>query len=159
MGMEVIEANAGIDMVHVAYKGNGPANLDLAAGRLDILMGSISGIQLVRTGKARLIGVATPQRLSDYPDVPTVSESGLLNYELSNTYSLYAPIRTATSIIAGLNREVIDLLSAPELKAKFAADFATAAPPRSPEELRKILLSDIERWDGVVKKAGIKLEE
>ena len=159
MGMEVIEAGAGVDMVHVAYKGNGPANIDLAAGRLDILMGSISGIQLVRTGKAKLIGVATPQRLPDYPDIPTVAESGLPNYELSNTYTLYAPIRTPAAIIASLNKEVIDLLSAPELRAKFAADFSTAAPPRSPEELRRILLSEIDRWDGVVKKAGIKLEE
>lgn len=159
MGMELIEYSAGVDMVHVPYKGNGPANVDLAAGRLDILLGSISGLQLVRTGKAKLVAVTTAQRLSDYPDIPTVAESGLAGYELSNTYSLFTQSRTPAPLISALNREVVQVLTDPDLRKKMMADASTPAPPRQPDELKKILLAEIERWEAVVKKANIKLED
>lgn len=159
MGMELIEYSAGVDMVHVPYKGNGPANVDLAAGRLDILLGSISGLQLVRTGKAKLVAVTTLQRLADNPDIPTIAESGLPGYELSNTYSLFVPSRTPPNLISALNKEVVQVLTDPDLRKKMMADASTPAPPRGPEELKKILISEIDRWEAVVKKAGIKLEE
>jgi tripartite-type tricarboxylate transporter receptor subunit TctC len=159
MGMELIEYNAQVDMVHVPYKGNGQANIDLAAGRLNILMGSISGLQLVRAGKAKMLAVTTPQRMPEYPDMPTIAESGLPGYELSNTYTLYAPGRTPAVILNALNREVSQALNDPDLRKKMLADASTPAPPRLPAELRKILNSEIERWEAVVKKANIKLEE
>lgn len=159
MGMELLEYGAGVDMVHIAYKGNGPANIDLAAGRLDILMGSISGLQLVRSGKTKIVGAATLQRMADYPDVPTVAESGLPGYELSNTYALYVPAKTPTAIINALNRGVAQALTDPDLRKKMIADASTPALPRPPEELRKVLVSEIDRWEAVVKKANIKLED
>ena len=159
MGMELIGFMSGVRMVHVPYKGNGPANVDLAAGRLDILLGSISGIQLVRTGKAKLVAVTSPQRLPDYPDIPTVAESGLGGYELSNTYTLYVPARTPGGIVAVLNQELIQSLGDQELRRKMVADASTPAPPRSPDELRKILVADVERWESLVKRAGITLED
>ena len=160
MGMELFEYMAGVDMVHVAYKGNGAANIDLAAGRLDLLAGSISGLQLVRQGKAKIIGAATLQRMPDYPDVPTVAaEPGMAGYELSNTYALYVPARTPVAIINGLNRAVAQALNDPELRKKMLADASTPATPRPAEDLKKILSSEIDRWEAVVKKANIKLEE
>lgn len=159
MGMELLEYMANVDMTHIAYKGNGAANVDLAAGRLDILMGSISGLQLVRTGKAKMLASATLQRMPEYPDVPTIAEHGLPGYELSNTYGLFVAAKTPATIIAGLNKSVIQVLSEPELRKKMLADASTPAPPRTPEELKKILVSEIERWEAVVKKANIKLED
>lgn len=159
MGMELLEYRAGVDMVHIAYKGNGPANIDLAAGRLDILMGSISGLQLVRTGKAKIVGAATLQRMADYPDVPTVAESGLPGYELSNTYALYVPAKTPVNIINALNRGVAQALTDPDLRKRMIADASTPASPRPADELRKVLVSEIDRWEAVVKRANIKLED
>ena len=127
MGMELFEYMAGVDMVHVAYKGNGAATL---------------------------------QRMPDYPDVPTVAaEPGMAGYELSNTYALYVPARTPVAIINGLNRAVAQALNDPELRKKMLADASTPATPRPAEDLKKILSSEIDRWEAVVKKANIKLEE
>jgi tripartite-type tricarboxylate transporter receptor subunit TctC len=155
LGMEMFQSGAGVKMVHIPYKGNGPANVDLIAGRLDLLLGSISGIQLVKAGKAKILGTTSPVRLADYPDVPTVAESGVPGFELGNTYTLYAPIRTPAAIVAFLNQQVGQLLSLPEVKAKFAADNSEAAPPIPPEQLRADFLKEFQRWEGVVKAAGI----
>ena len=108
----------------------------------------------------KIIGAATLQRMPDYPDVPTVAaEPGMAGYELSNTYALYVPARTPVAIINGLNRAVAQALNDPELRKKMLADASTPATPRPAEDLKKILSSEIDRWEAVVKKANIKLEE
>jgi tripartite-type tricarboxylate transporter receptor subunit TctC len=159
LGMEMFQSGAGVKMVHIPYKGNGPANIDLAAGRLDLLLGSISGIPLVRTGKAKILGTTSPKRLEDFPDVPTFAESGVLNFELGNTYTLYAPIKTPAQLVAFLNNQVATILATPEVKSRLAADNAQAAPPIPPEQLRVEFLKEFERWEGVVKAAGITADQ
>jgi len=159
LGMEMFQSGAGVKMVHIPYKGNGPANIDLAAGRLDLLLGSISGIPLVRAGKAKILGTTSPKRLEDFPDVPTFAESGVPDFELGNTYTLYAPIKTPAPVVAFLNNQVAAILAIPEVKARLAADNAQAAPPIPPEQLRVEFLKEFERWDGVVKAAGITVDQ
>ncbi len=159
LGMEIIKSTLGVDVVHIPYKGNGPANVDLVAGRIQLLFGSLSVNQLVKTGHVKLIAVMSTSRLPQYPDTATVAESGLPGYELSNTYSLYAPIKTSSAIIAGLNKEIAQIVNAPDVKEKFAADSSEASPPYTPEELRKLFLAEFDKWDKVVKSANIKLEE
>jgi tripartite-type tricarboxylate transporter receptor subunit TctC len=159
MGMELIEYAAGLDMAHVPYKGSAPAMVDLVSGRLDVYMASfVSGAQLVKAGKIRVIGVTTAQRVPDVPDVPTVAESGIPNYDVGNAYTLYTNGATPVAIVNGLNREVIAALNDPELRKAFAKDNSTPAPPRSSAELKKILEDEIARWESVVKAANIKLE-
>ena len=133
--------------------------VDLAASWLDILLGSISGLQLLRTGKAKLFAMTTPQRLGNYPVIPTVAESGLTSYGLANTYSLFAQAKTPPVLIAALNREVVHVLADPDLRKKMMADTSTPAPPRHPDELKRIQLAEIDRWEAVVKKAGIQLQD
>jgi tripartite-type tricarboxylate transporter receptor subunit TctC len=158
MGSELIEYMAGVDMVHVAYKGTGGSHIDLAAGRLDLLLGSISALQLVRTGKAKLLAVTAPQRLPDYPDKPAVAEY-LPGYELFNSYFLSVRAETPDAIVNALNKEVIQALTDPDLRKRIMADASNPAPPRPPGELKKRLRDEIDRWEAVVKKANIKLEE
>ena len=158
LGMELIKHGAGIDIIHVPYKGNGPAMTDFAAGRIQIVFGGLSTMHLVKSGQARLIGALSPKRLEQFPDTPTVAESGLPGYELSNTYAVYAPIKTAAAIVALLNREIGQVVNSQELKQRFSADFIEGAPPQSSEELRRMMSAEYEKWENVVKMANIKVE-
>lgn len=159
MGTELIEYGAGIDMTHVAYKGNSAAQIDIAGGRLDMTLTSISGLQLVRSGKARVLGITATQRHADYPDVPTIAETIIPGYEVTNAYMLYAPAKTPSAIVNALNREVQLVLADEEFRKKLIADASMPAPARSPAEWQKQFVADINRWDAVVKKANIKLEQ
>ena len=157
MGSELMEYMAGVDMAHVPYKGAAASNVDLAAGRLNMLLGSISGLQNVRSGKAKLLAVTTLERLEAYPDKPTVAET-LPGYELSNAYTLSVRAETPAAVVNGLNREVIQALKDPHLRKQMLADSSNPAPPRTPAELKKMLVAEIERWESVVKKANISLD-
>lgn len=145
-------------MVHVPYKGGAQANIDFAAGRLDLALTAISGMQVVKSGKARIIATTFPQRSPEHPEVPTVAESGIPGYEVANTYMLYAPVQVPAAIIAALNREAIEALRAPDLKQKLAADGAISALPYSPEELKKLFYADFDRWEAIIKKSNIILD-
>ena len=159
MGTELIEYGAGVDMTHVPYKGNAAAQLDIAGGRLDMTLTSISGLQLVRQGKARVLAITAAQRHADYPDVPTIAETIIPGYEVINAYTLYAPAKTPSAIVNALNREVAQVLTDEEFKKKLIADASMPAPARSPAEWQKQFVAEIDRWEAVVKKANIKLEE
>ena len=159
LGMKLVEAGVGIDMIHIPYKGSGQTNIDLAAGRLEAGIVSISGVQLVKAGKARILATTVPQRNPEFPDVPTLAESGMPGFDLANTYMLYAPAQTPAPLIAALNREIAQVVTAPDLKEKFATDGAIAPPPYTPEQLKKNFIADYARWEGVIRKTGIKPED
>ncbi len=155
LGMEIIKAKTRIDVTHVPYKGNALAGLDLAAGRIQLLFSNIAGAQMVRTGKAKMIAVMTPRRMPAYPNVPTVAESGIPGFELSNTYSLYTLSKAPPSVIAALNREIIGILASPELRERYAADSSEVAPPHTPDELHGMFLAEFDKWAAVVKAANV----
>jgi tripartite-type tricarboxylate transporter receptor subunit TctC len=159
MGTALIEFGAGIDMVHVPYKGNSAAQIDLAAGRLDMTLTSISGLQLVRSGKARLLAITASERHADYPDTPTIAETIIPDYEVGNAYMLYAPGKTPPAIVNALNREVQRVLANEDLRKKLIAAASMPGPARSPAQWQKQFVSEIGRWESVIKKANIKLEE
>jgi len=156
LGMELIKHSAGIDITHVPYKGNGPAMTDFAAGRIQMIFGGLSTMHLVKSGQARLIGALSPKRLEQFPDTPTVAESGLPGFELSNTYAVYAPIKTPAGIVALLNREIGQVVNSPDLRQRFSADFIEGAPPQSADELRRMMSAEYDKWENVVKLANIK---
>jgi tripartite-type tricarboxylate transporter receptor subunit TctC len=155
LGMEMIKAKTRIDVTHVPYKGNALAGLDLAAGRIQLLFSNIAGVQMVRSGKAKLIAVMTPKRMPAYPHVPTVAESGIPGFELSNTYTLYTLSKTPLSIVTALNREIIQILASPELKERYAADASEVSPPYALDELNKMFSAEFDKWDAVVKAANV----
>ncbi len=159
LGLELFEAGAGVDMIHIPYKSSTPMYVDLVAGRLQVALASLQGIQAVHAGKAKLLGITRLQRMPDMPEVPTIAEMGLPNYEVANTYMLYIHAQTPANVLGVLNRELVQAVSAPELKDKMAADGALPGAPLNPTELKAAYASDYARWDGVMKKAGVKIED
>ena len=155
LGMEMIKVKTKIDVTHVPYKSNALAGLDLAAGRIQLLFSNIAGSQMVRSGKAKLIAVMTPKRMPAYPNVPTVAESGIPGFELSNTYTFHTLGKTPPALVAALNREIIQILASPELRERFAADSSEVAAPYKPGELQEMFVAEFDKWDAVVKAGNI----
>jgi len=159
LGTVRLEALTGTKFTHITYKGGAQAAIDLASGQIQMMFGSTSGLNVVRQGKAKMIATATLNRLSEYPDVPTMIESGIPDFNLASTYALYAPIKTSAAVMTALNKEIAAAAANPEVVRKLAAGGGIAPPNPSPADLRKNFLAEYERWDAVVKKANIKLEE
>lgn len=155
---ELFRLLAGIDVVHVPYKGVPAALGDTIAGRMHFTVGSpVSTLHHVKDGRLRLLAVTTPKRAPALPDVPTVAESGVPGYEFTGWMGLLAPAATPRAVIARLHAEATRIVHLPDVKARFVID---AADPvgGTPEQFSVFLKSEIARWSKVVKQAGIKVE-
>ena len=155
---ELFRMLAGIDVVHVPYKGVPAALGDTIAGRMQFTFGSpVSTLPHVKDGRLRLLAVTTAKRAPALPEVPTVAESGVPGYELTGWMGLLAPADTPRTVVARLYQETARLVHLPEVKQRFVID---AADPvgSTPEQLTAHLKSEIERWSKVVKQAGIRAD-
>jgi tripartite-type tricarboxylate transporter receptor subunit TctC len=159
LGVVRLESLTATKFTRIIYKGGSQAAIDLASGQIQMMFGSTSGLQVVRQGKAKMIAVATVNRLPDFPDVPTMIEAGVPDFDLASTYALYAPSHTPAAVMDALNREIAQAASAPDVVKKLAAGLGVAPPYSSVADKRKAFLAEYERWHEVVKKANIKLEE
>ena len=152
---ELMKTMAGIDMVHVPYKGGGPAYIDLLAGQVTIYIGGISAaLPHVNQGKLKGIAVTSVKRTNLMPGVPTVDESGLPGYEVINWYSVVATAGTPKAVVARLNREVVKAVAADEVKKRYV-ELGTDAATGTPEELAAYTRSEFVKWAGVIKSAGM----
>lgn len=159
LGGELFKFRTGIDLMHIPYKGNGQALIDLVSGQTQMMFTStISGSPHVKSGKARGIAVTALQRVRAYPDVPTVSESGVPGYELENMYGVYAPAGVPLPILQALNREVGQIVNSPEMRDRIAADGAEAAPPATPAEFRERFAREIDMWEKFIRTSSIKVD-
>jgi tripartite-type tricarboxylate transporter receptor subunit TctC len=159
LGTALFASKAGIDMLHVPYKGNGQALIDLVAGQVHVLFTStISGMQHVKSGRARGIAVTSPRRIAAFPELATVSESGLPGFEMQNMYGLYAPAGVPAALQAKIARDVGEIMNSPEVREKVTADGAEVAPTRSPAEFAKRFAQEMDMWDKFIKSSGIKVE-
>jgi tripartite-type tricarboxylate transporter receptor subunit TctC len=155
---ELLRIMAGIDVVHVPYKGVPQAINDTLAGRMHFAFGSpMSVLPHVKDGRLRLLAVTTPQRARMLPDVPTVAESGVPGYEFSGWMGVLAPKATPQDIALRLQQEIAKIVFAPEMEQRLAAD---AAEPvgSSPAEFAAFLKADIARWTRVVRDAHIQAD-
>jgi tripartite-type tricarboxylate transporter receptor subunit TctC len=149
---------AKIRMLHVPYKGTGPALNDTIAGNAQLILGSVAtALQHVKSGRLRALAVTTPKRIAAAPDVPTVAESGYPTYEVTNWHGLVGPKGLPKDVVERLNREVNEALTSPDAVKLLAADGLEPAGG-SPQELAAILKDEMTRWARVVKQAGLKLE-
>ena len=158
LGMELLKALAGIDMVHVPYKGTGPALTDLLGGQVQLMFNSMPLVlPLVKSGKLNGLAVGSRQRSPAAPDIPTVAEAGVPGFENVTWYGLFAPVKTPAEVVTKLNAQVVQILSDPEMAQRLASQ---GAEPRSttPDELARFMRVEFERWKKVIKAAGIKLE-
>jgi tripartite-type tricarboxylate transporter receptor subunit TctC len=155
---ELFNRMAGVEMVSVNYKGGGPAVTDLLGGHVQLYFSTIpSVIQHVKAGKLRAIAVTGRQRSSEMPDVPTVIESGLRDFEVTSWFGLFAPAGTPRTVVDRINREAVAALTLPDVKQKMAGHGVESASS-TPEALGQLLASEIERWGKVIREAGIKAE-
>lgn len=148
---------AGIKMIHVPYKGTGPALTDTIGGQTQLVWGSVAvSVQHAKSGRLRAVAVSTPQRIDALPSVPTVSESGLKGYELILWHGLIGPKNLPPAIVSRVNSELNKILTNKDMQDKLAGDGVSAAGG-TPEQFGSLIKRDIETWQRVVKKAGIKL--
>jgi tripartite-type tricarboxylate transporter receptor subunit TctC len=146
---------AGVDLVHVPYRGGGPVMTDLLGGQVQVLFGSTSlTIEQIRAGKLRPLAVTTATRWEGLPDIPTVNDF-VSGYEASAVSGLGAPRNTPAEIIDTLNKEINAALADPKMRARLA-DFGGTPLPGSPADFGKLIADETEKWAKVVKFAGIK---
>ena len=155
---ELFKQRAGIDMVHVPYKGGGPAITDMLGGRVDMYPAVPSTAdQHVKNGKLRAIATTGPARLPTLPDVPTVAEQGFPGFEATNWYAFVAPGKTPTEILDYWNRELVKVLKDPTVNAELAKHGLYPAPGTR-QELAQYIDRETEKWGKVVRDANIKPE-
>jgi len=155
---EVFKAVAGIDLLHVAYKGGGPALTDLIAGRVHVMLDTAaSAMPHVRGGKLRALALSAPKRSAEYPDLPTFAEAGLPQYDTNAWYSMHAPAGTPSDIVRRLNRELVAILKDPDIVARFK-QLSTDPVGNSPEEFGAFVKAELDKYARVIKAAGIKLD-
>jgi tripartite-type tricarboxylate transporter receptor subunit TctC len=158
IAMALFANTAGIQMTHVPYKGATPAALGVAAGEVPVAFQGLATVAgLARGGKLRLIGVATPTPLQQFPGVPTVSESGLPGFTFNSWFTIVAPAGTPKEIVDRLHAEIAKALADPGVRAKFAEQGLTIRGT-TPEELGVATREQLARYAKLFKEAGISAE-
>lgn len=155
---ELFASMAKVDMLHVPYKGSGPAVTDLIGGQVDYMFDSVtSAMPHIQSGKLRAIAVTTTRRSASLPAVPTIAEAGLPGYELSPWFAVYMPAGTPTAVVAKVNGALLDAMRTPEARARFAA---IGAEPigSTPEQLAAHLDSEMAKWGNIIQSRGIRAE-
>ncbi|MFM9971753.1 MAG: Bug family tripartite tricarboxylate transporter substrate binding protein [Burkholderiales bacterium] len=155
---ELLKSAAGVDILHIPYKGAVLAIPDMLAGRITMMFAFPQFVMpLVREGKLRALAVTSATRTALLPDVPTVVESGYPGFDVTAWYGLTAPAKTSPAIVARLHAETVKALAHPEVRAKFA-DVGNEAVSSSPAEFTALIKSETLRWAKVIKDAGIKAD-
>jgi len=155
---ELLKARTGIDMVHVPYKGAADSVIAVLGGQILLAVVAPGGmVPQIRSGKLRAIGSTDSERFFSLPEVPTVAESGVPGFEATGWLALFAPGGTPRDIVMRLNAEIVRALNMADVREKIAAN-AETPHPTSPEELARFVRAETEKWAGVIKAAGIKLE-
>jgi len=158
LALEQLNGQAGTKIIHVPYKGAGPAVIDVIAGQINGMFVDLPVIlPYVKSGKARAIAVASPKRSVYLPDVPTTGESGYPGVQVGNVYSLLLPAKTPRDIVMKLHDAVAKTMATPEVREKF---INVGADPliMSPDEFTAFIRKDIEMWDKVAKAAGVRMD-
>lgn len=155
LATELFKIRAGVNIVHVAYKGGVPAAIGIASGESQVGFASLAASRpLVTAGKLRPIAVSTPKRASALPDVPTIAESGLPGFDITTWYGLLAPARTPAAIVAKLNSEVARILKLPDVTERLST-LGLEPKTSTPEQFGAILTEQIALYAKVIKDAGI----
>ncbi|MGB7543680.1 MAG: tripartite tricarboxylate transporter substrate binding protein [Burkholderiales bacterium] len=155
---ELFNIVAGVKLVHVPYKGVNLAMNDVLGGQVQlVVIGIPAAAPHIKAGKLRALAVVAPQRSPALPEVPTVAEAGLPNFEVTTWYGVLAPAGTPRPIINRLNAELVKIMHAPELKERLAA-MATDPVTSTPEEFADLIKQEIAKWGKVVREAGLKAD-
>ncbi len=155
---ELFDFMTGAKMVHVPYRGQAPALLDLLAGQIQVMFDSApASLQQIKAGKVKALAVTTATRFDGLPDLPVLADF-VPGYESSAIYGLVAPRATPSGIVATLNREVNAALADPKIKARLTGDLGGTLLALSPADFAKLIADETAKWGKVIKAAGIKAE-
>ena len=158
LGTELLKALAGVDIVHVPYKGGGQATTDLIGGQIQMGFSSVpSVLPHIKAGRLNALGVGSAKRTPALPNVPTIAEAGVPGYEYTTWYGIFAPARTPQAIVTRLNSEIVKSLNAPDVNQRLVASGGDPAPS-TPDELRRYMIEESARWAKTIKVAGIRIE-
>ncbi len=158
LAVELFRLQSGIDTLHVPYKGGGPAVLDLVAGQIAFMFASpLEVMPNVKAGKLNVLGVTSDKRVSYWPDVPTLKESGYKEYEAYAWFGVVAPAATPKDIVARLNADIVAVLKSPDIAERLAAQGADVAATTA-EEFGRFLAAEHARWSAAVKAANVVVQ-
>ncbi len=158
LAAESFKTAAAVDLLHVPYKGTGPAVVDLLSGQVGLMFASIpSVVGHIRGGKLIALGVTSARRSAALPEIPAIAEAGLSDYELSSWFGLMAPAGVSAAVVARLNAEANRALALPEFAKRLETEGGEAAPA-SPEEFGRFVRAEIERWAAVVRRTGAQVD-
>ena len=158
MGAELFKLNAGVDLIHVPFRGATAAIPDLVTGRIDMFIGAVNSLlPLIQEGKLRALGITAKKRIASLPDVPTMAEAGVPGVEVSSAVGLVTAAGTPPEIVETLNREIGTIVKTPEFHQRMAA-IGVDVLGTSVAEYAAMLKDDYAKWAKVVQAAGIKLE-
>jgi tripartite-type tricarboxylate transporter receptor subunit TctC len=157
LALELFNLTAGTKIVHVAYKGGGPAIIDLLGGNIHLIFATAaSSIAHIQAGRIRPLAVTTAKRSALVPELPTIAEAALPGFEANNWYGFVAPAGTPRSIVNRLNKELIAVMTMPDIK-DFLFKQGLDVAPSTPEEFTAYIKSEIAKWAKVIKAAGIQV--
>lgn len=158
LGFELFKATAGIDLLHVPFRGAGPAIIDVTGGHTQAIIATVTSLAPhVRGGRLRALGVSGAKRSPILPEVPTMEEAGVAGYEAGNWIGIVAPAGTPAAIIERLHREISAIQELPDVQKQIAADGADVVR-MTPDAFGAFMVKEMAKWDAVVKRGGIKAE-
>ena len=158
LAVELFNSMAGIRMLHVPYKGSGPALTDMISGQVQVMFANLTaGLPHVKSGRLRALATTGEKRSQTVPNVPTVLESGLRGYVVTSYYGILVPLRTPSEIITRLNSEAVKVMSAPDMRERLAVEGADPFGS-TPEQFAAFLRAEIGKWAKVVKAATVRAE-
>jgi tripartite-type tricarboxylate transporter receptor subunit TctC len=154
MAMELFRYTAGIDIQHIPYKGGVQATLELVANRVELNFGQASSSRFIKSGQLRVLGISSPKRIATMPDIPTIAESGLPEFESRAWYGILGPAKLPKLIHIKLHDEITRIVAGPDFGSKFANEAAVIGDMTS-ENFAKFILDEIQRYAAVVKAAKL----
>jgi tripartite-type tricarboxylate transporter receptor subunit TctC len=153
---ELFKLMTGVDLVHVPYRGSGLAVTDMLGGQVQVMFDNmVSSIPHIREGKLRALGITSAKRAPGLPDIPTIAEQGLPGFEVEGWYGVLGPKNMPKPLVSRIHAELIKILHDPEME-KTIVKMGSTAIGSSPEEFRKFLIGDLDKWSKVVKASGAK---
>jgi len=156
IAVELFKLRTGTRIVHVPYKGTAPAVTDLIGGQVAMTMTGVPPVlEFIRNGRVRALGVSSLRRIDALPDVPTIAEAGVADFEATQWYGIVAPAGTPAPIVARLNAELRVILESAEMRERLAA-LGALADPSTPEQFAQRIASERVRWREVVEAARIQ---
>ena len=158
LASELFKLQAGVDIVHIPFKGGGPAMMDVIAGNTQIAIGSlVQMLPQIQAGKLKALGVGSAKRIAALPELPTISEAGVPGYEVTNWWGIVVPAGTPWPVTDRLHKELTAVVSSTETKKRFETEGAEPLS-LSPDEFGRFIAAETVKWARVVKDAGIRAE-